>query len=119
MGTTYNNFGTHNGPVGDGASMGDINFSTNDLEAISKLISEIMAVRSEIIEALPPDKAGAFNSAIEVIQSHATAPQKNWGKLKQGAEAAKNILMSSGDVVAKWIPLFEKMYDAALKTGLI
>ena len=107
------------GPVGDGSSMGDLSIYNNDLNAISKLISDILAARSEIEKVLPPEKADEFSAAFEVIEEQASAPQKDWKKLKKGAQAVKNVLDSVGETAGKWITIVEKLAELAHRAGMV
>jgi hypothetical protein len=95
------------------------NIHTNDLDDISKLIIDLLASRPEIEKVLSPDKKAEFDTAIEVIQEQVSAPKKNWEKLKQGLQNVKNVLEGVGGVAGKWIPIVEKLYDAAHNGGLI
>ena len=87
------------------------NINNNDLDDISKLISDILAVRSEIEKVLPPEKAEELNAAFEVIEEQAKAPEKNWEKLKKGAQAVKKVLDGVGDTAGKWMPIIEELSD--------
>jgi len=95
------------------------NINTNDLAGVSKLISDILAVRPEIENVLPAKKANEFNAAFEIIQEQAYAPQKDWEKMKKAAQSVKNVLMSTGEVAGKWIPIVEKLAEAAHKAGMV
>lgn len=85
------------------------NINANDLNDISKLISDILAARTEIEKVLPPEKVDELNAAFEVIEEQAKAPQKNWEKLKKGAQAVKKVLDGVGDTAGKWMPIVEKL----------
>lgn len=94
------------------------NINTNDLDGISELISEILAARSEIEKVLPPEKADELDAAFEVIQEQAKAPEKSWEKLKKGAQSIKNVLDGVGDTAGKWMPIVEKLSQAAQSLGM-
>lgn len=93
--------------------------STNDLSAVSKLISDIFTARPEIEKLLPAQKVGEFNAAFEIMQEQASAPHKNWEKVKQAAQSIKNVLMSTGDLAGKWIPIVEKLSEAVHGVGMV
>ena len=92
--------------------------NTNDLDDISKLISEILTARSEIEKVLPPEKTEEFSAALEVIEEQSNAPVKNWEKVKKGAQAIKNVLDGVGDTAGKWTPIVEKLAQVAQSTGM-
>ena len=85
--------------------------NTNDLNDISKLISDILAVRSEIEKVIPTEKADELNAAFEMIEEHVSDPQKDGKKLKKGAQAVKKVLDGVGDTAGKWMPIVEKLSD--------
>jgi hypothetical protein len=120
-GDTYQISGsTVNGPIGrQEGTVYKPTIVNNDLDAISKLISDILAARTEIETVLPSEKANEFNAAFEIIQEQASAPQKNFEKMKQAARSIKNILMSTGDLAGKWAPLAEKLYEALHQAGQV
>lgn len=100
MDRTYNNYGIHNGPVGDGVSMGGVTININDLEVISKLIPDIMTARQEIARVMPPEKWDEFENAIEVIQEELAAQQKEPSKFKNAWTTAKAIITEAVDIGA-------------------
>ena len=114
----YNIHGNVYGPVGDGASMGDVNIHNNDLKDISKLISDILAARPEIEKVLPPEKAKELNAAFEVIEEQAKAPKKNRKMLMKGVQTLKKVLDGVGDTAGKWMPIIEKLAKAAQSLSL-
>jgi hypothetical protein len=118
MGDTYN-IHQVTGVVKAESSTVNQNINTNDLDSISKLIVEILAEKPEIEKVLPSEKADEFNASIEVIQGQASDPQKNWNKIKQASQSIKNILMTSGELAGKWIPIVEKLSEVAHKAGMV
>ncbi len=82
---------------------------TNDIDGITKLISEILAARSEIEKVLPPEKAEELNVAIEMIQAQAVDSQTDREKLKKGVQSFKKLLDGLGDAAGKWMPIVEKL----------
>ena len=87
------------------------NINNNDLDAISKLFSDILAARPEIEKVIPTEKADELNAAFEVIEEQSKAPEKNWEKVKKGAQDIKNVLDGVGDTAGKWMPIIEKLSD--------
>ncbi len=117
MGDTFN-IHEVKGVVKAESSTVNQNINTNDLDTISKLISEILAARSEIEKELPPEKVEDFNDAFEVIEEQSKAKKKNWEKVKKGAETIKNLLDGVGDTAGKWMPIVEKLSQAAQSLGM-
>lgn len=118
MGDTFN-IQQVTGVVKADSSTVNQTINSNDLAAVSKLISDILAARTEMEKVLPSEKANDFNAAFEIIQEQVSAPQKNWEKMKQAAQSVKNVLMSTGEVAGKWIPIVEKLAEAAHKSGMV
>ena len=85
--------------------------NTNDLKDISELVSEILAARSEIEKVIPTEKVDELNAAFEVIEEQAKAPEKNWDKVKKGAQDVKKALDGVGETAGKWMPILEKLSD--------
>jgi len=113
MGGTYH-IGKVIGAVGDGASIGCQTIHANDLDTISKMISEILAAWPEIARVLPTDKGTELDVAVREIQKQASANQKDPSKLKKALGKAKNILATTGDLAGKWMPIFEKLHEGGL-----
>ncbi|WP_287373159.1 pentapeptide repeat-containing protein [Prosthecochloris sp.] len=117
MGDTFN-IHQVTGVVKAESSTVNQNINANDLDGISKLITEILAARSEIEKVLPPEKVEDFNDAFEVIEEQSKAKKKNWEKVKKGAETIKNLLDGVGDTAGKWMPIVEKLSQAAQSLGM-
>ena len=113
MGDTYQISGPVNGPVGrqDGTAYNQNN-NQNDLDAISKMVSEILAAKPEISKVLDPEKKEEFDGAVTFIETQLAEPKKDWAKLKQAAKTLKNVLTTTGDIAGKWMPIAEKLSEA-------
>lgn len=65
---------------------------TFNINAISKLIPDILAARHEITRVMSTEKASEYEAAIEVIQEQERAPVKDPSKLKNAWTIAKGII---------------------------
>ncbi|NTV25902.1 MAG: pentapeptide repeat-containing protein [Chlorobiaceae bacterium] len=76
--------GDNYGPIGKKSKVERQIINNHDPAAISNLINEILAIRTDIVQVLSPEQSVDFDAAIKDLQAQVVSPQKDQDSFKKG-----------------------------------